>query len=206
MHPDENINVLLASAVTFFLVIDPIGNAAYFAVISAAQSFWQRVRTAAKASVASVIIVALFIWKGAELLTLIHVHLPSFQIAGGLFLLLIAIKMVMSDDDHDDAHVGRDIAIFPMAVPLIAGPDTLSAALLLASRDANIGRTDQVFAGFLIVIFAGFVLMSVAGAIARALGASILSAINKVIGMLLGAYAIEFIIEGYTAATRIHGI
>lgn len=198
-------DVFLSSLVTMFLVIDPIGNAAYFAVISAAQTRAQRLSTAMRANFVALVLVAMFILFGEGLLRALQVHLPSFQIDGGLFLLLIAIKMVLHDDDsHDEAIVGRDLAIFPMAIPLIAGPDTLSASLLLVSRDSHDGHTLVVFLGFVAVLVVSFVLMVAAGGMARLLGPSILAAVNKVIGMLLGAFSVEYIIEGGTAAMAIH--
>lgn len=92
-------DVLISSFVTLFLVIDPIGNATYYAVAARDHSERQKMQMAFKACMVSLIVVPLFIWQGSALLRVIHVHLPSFQIAGGLFLLLVAIKMVLGDEE-----------------------------------------------------------------------------------------------------------
>ena len=205
--------LFISSVVTFFLVVEPIGNSVYFAAATGGQSRARRMQQALLGLGVAAIIVPLFTLFGLDFLALLHIDLPAFQISGGLFILLIAIKLVLGQGpgEGEDAQAKpstRSIAVFPLAVPMLAGPATLTAALLLVSGEASYEGAWPaelvVLAGFAVVMVLTLAIFSAASWVTEFVQGEILSALNAIIGMLLGAFAIEFIVSGIFGAIAIH--
>jgi len=197
---------LLYNFVTFMVVLDPVGTSAVFAALSVDMTAKERRYTAEKAVLLSTLILVVFAFAGAKLLAALGVSLPAFRIAGGLMLFFLAIDMVFARPsgfrsstaaENQEAEERHDITVFPLAFPLISGPGAMTTVVLLMGR-AN-GNPLQV-TGVLAVMFAvlAIVLLLLYGAgwLRKALGVTGSNAINRVLGIILAALAVQFVLDG----------
>ena len=202
---------LVTAIVTYFLVIDPVGNADYFAGAAQGQSRASRLGQILVAACVAGLLVPVLILFGDRVLAVLQVHIPAIQIAGGLFLLLIAFEMVMKAE-HDDVTVQEDkaagmkksVAVFPLAIPFIAGPDTLAASLLLVGVHQNAASILNTLAGFGVILVVSVVLLLLATWIAEVIHRQVLKALSVLIGILLAAFSVEMIVQGLVGVLAVH--
>jgi multiple antibiotic resistance protein len=201
---------LFASAfVTFFVVIDPPGCAPIYAGLSAGAPAAQRRAMAVRAVVVAGLILFGFALFGEALLSGLGIELASFRIAGGIMLFLIALEMVfekrterredraakVSAERVDPDHF-NDVSIFPMAMPMIAGPGSIATVMLLMSRTTGIERSAVVLAAMAANLALTLVALLAAGPLMRLLGHRIEAVITRLLGVLLAALAVQFVIDG----------
>jgi multiple antibiotic resistance protein len=150
-------------------------------------------------------ILLVFALFGEALLHGLGISLASFRIAGGIMLFLIALEMVFEKrterrEDRaakvaNDPEV-EDVSIFPMAMPMIAGPGSIASVMLLMSRNEGIERSAVVLAALITILLLTLVALLAAGPIMRVLGAKIEAVITRLLGVLLAALAVQFVIDG----------
>lgn len=198
------IELFVSAFVTFFVVIDPPGCAPIFASLTAGTTAAHRRAMAVRAVLVAASILLVFALAGEPLLHGLGIELASFRIAGGIMLFLIALEMVFEKrtQRREDRAAkvtpdeAEDVSIFPMAMPMIAGPGSIATVMLLVSRADGIERTFTV----LMALAANLVLMLVsllaAGPLMRILGAKIEAVITRLLGVLLAALAVQFVIDG----------
>jgi multiple antibiotic resistance protein len=206
------IELFVSSLITFFVVIDPPGCAPIYAGLSAAASPAHRKAMAIRAVGVAAAILLVFALFGEDLLHGLGIELASFRIAGGIMLFLIALEMVFEkrtqrreDRAAKVAEVpeeAEDVSIFPMAMPMIAGPGSIASVMLLMSRNDGIERTLVVLAALATILALTLVALLAAGPIMRLLGAKIEAVITRLLGVLLAALAVQFVIDGMEAALR----
>ena len=153
-------------------------------------------------STAILLVFALF---GEDLLRGLGISLGSFRIAGGIMLFLIALEMVFEKrtqrrEDRaqkvaDDPEV-EDVSVFPMAMPMIAGPGSIASVMLLMARNDGIERTLTVLAAMGTILLLTLVALLAAGPLMRVLGQKIEAVITRLLGVLLAALAVQFVIDG----------
>ena len=196
---------LFASAfVTFFVVIDPPGCAPIYAGLSAGASAVQRRAMAVRAVVIAGLILLVFALFGEALLKGLGIELASFRIAGGIMLFLIALEMVFEKrtQRREDraakvtAEEADDVSIFPMAMPMIAGPGSIATVMLLMSHTDGVARTAVVLAALGANLVLTLVALLAAGSLMRLMGAKIEAVITRLLGVLLAALAVQFVIDG----------
>jgi multiple antibiotic resistance protein len=202
---DTLIDLYVSAFVTFFLVIDPLGCAPIYAGLSAGASAGQRRSMAIRAVVVSAVILFVFALFGEALLRGLGISLGSFRIAGGIMLFLIALEMVFEKrtqrrEDRaqkvaDDPEVD-DVSIFPMAMPMIAGPGSIASVMLLMARNEGVERTLVVLAAMVTILLLTLVALLAAGPLMRVLGQKIEAVITRLLGVLLAALAVQFVIDG----------
>ncbi|MBY9062844.1 MarC family protein [Sphingomonas yunnanensis] len=198
------VELFVSSFVTLFLIIDPPGCAPIFAGLTAGATPAHRRAMAIRAVVAAAGILLLFALAGEPLLHALGIELASFRIAGGLMLFLIALEMVFEKrtQRREDraakvtAEEADDVSIFPMAMPMIAGPGSIATVMLLMARSNGLERSAVVMAalGANLLLMLGSLLA--AGPIMRILGAKIEAVITRLLGVLLAALAVQFVIDG----------
>ncbi|MCY3669628.1 MAG: MarC family protein [Alphaproteobacteria bacterium] len=196
---------LMAFAI-FFAAVGPPDVAVVFAAITARHSLEERRRMALRATLAASAILLFFAFFGNSLLSYLGISLSALRIAGGILLFLIAIDMVFArmsggssatEQEQAEAVQRDDVAIFPMATPLIAGPGSIgSAILLVAEAQGEAMRILSVLSGLACVMLATFALMRLSIHVQRVLGATGANAIMRVLGILLAALAVQFILDG----------
>lgn len=203
------------AAATFFATIGPLDVAAMFAVMTGEYTPKERRRTAIRGTVIATVILLVFALLGERMLAGLGISLPALRIAGGILLLLIGIEMVFAmssgarsttDEEEIEAATRQDIAVFPLATPLIAGPGAMGAAILLMA-DASGEWLLQVavvgaLLGMLLVTLLGMLLAS---QLQRLLGVTGMQVISRVFGVLLSALAVQFILDGIAQSGLLGG-
>lgn len=191
---------------TFFATIGPPDVAAMFAALTADASPRMRRRIALRGTLIATVILVFFALAGEVMLSTLGISLPALRIAGGILLLLIGIEMVFARtsggtsttaEENQEASVKQDITVFPLATPLIAGPGAMGAAILLMS-DAQGEYLLQaaVMVALFSVLLVTLVGMLVATHLQRFLGVTGMQVITRVLGVLLTALAVQFVLDG----------
>ncbi len=199
----ETASVALA---TFFATIGPIDVAAMFAALTAKDTPAQRFSIALRGILIAAVVLTLFAFLGKALLTSFGISLAALRTAGGILLLLIGIEMVFAResgatsttaDEEEEAQTRQDIAVFPLATPLIAGPGAIGAAILLMA-DAEGQYIDQliVFGSLLAILLLTFISLLAASQLQKLLGLTGIHVISRVFGVVLTALAVQFIFDG----------
>ena len=204
------IELYISSLITFFVVIDPPGCAPIYAGLSAGASPSLRRAMAVRAVMVASIILLVFAMFGEALLKGLGISLASFRIAGGIMLFLIALEMVFekrTERREDRAakvaatHV-EDVSIFPMAMPMIAGPGSIASVMLLGSRNPGLERHLVVLAALATILLLTLAALLAAGPLMRVLGARIEAVVTRLLGVLLAALAVQFVMDGLQVSLR----
>lgn len=209
------LDLFVAAFVTFFVVIDPPGVAPIFATMTAQfPPAWRR-KMAIKSVLIATGVLAAFAYGGQWLLEKnLHVSLDAFRIAGGLLLFLIAIDMLFekrterrterAEAVRDDlaAHPGThdDISVFPLAIPLIAGPGAIASAMLYFAQNETPGARAAVLAGVGANLALCLLAFLLAGPLTRLMGATVAAMITRIFGIILAALAAQFVVDGVRGA------
>jgi multiple antibiotic resistance protein len=199
------IELYLSALVTFFVVIDPPGCAPIYAGLTHGATPAHRRSMAIRAVVVAAIILFVFAAVGEAMLKALGVSLSAFRIAGGIMLFLIALEMVFEKrtERREDraAKIAQspeveDVSIFPMAMPMIAGPGSIASVMLMMSRNHGFEKVSVVIAALATILALTLVALLAAGPLMRLLGARIEAVITRILGVLLGALAVQFVIDG----------
>jgi len=207
------LQLFLSSFVTFFVVIDPPGCAPIFASLTRGANDVQRRAMALRSVAIASAVLALFALVGEPLLKALGISLDAFRIAGGIMVFLIALEMVFEKRterrEHRAEEIERaraehpeevdDISVFPMAIPMIAGPGSIATAMLVTSRNHGLALL-VVLAALVSVLLLCTAALLAAGALMRAIGAKLEATITRLLGVLLAALAAQFVIDGVKAS------
>ncbi|WP_299498885.1 MarC family protein [uncultured Roseobacter sp.] len=194
---------LITSFVTMFVVIDPIGLAPLFVALTQGMTDAARRRIALRATATGILILLAFAAFGEALLSFIGIAMAAFRVAGGILLFITALDMLFERrtkrrEDQSEEEV-NDPSVFPLAIPLIAGPGAIASVILLMGQRPGIEGTVIVLgatAGVMIIVM-GFFLAS--GLIERALGKTGITVVTRLLGMLLAALSVQFVLDGLSA-------
>ncbi|MEO0818342.1 MAG: MarC family protein [Pseudomonadota bacterium] len=205
----ELFSLFAASFVTFFVLIDAVGVAPVFATLTAQGNAAYRRSMAIKATIVASIIIFFFAFGGAWLLGAMHISIAAFKAAGGVLLLLIALDMVfekrterrenraedvLSDQDHDTPP--DDISVFPVGIPMIAGPGTIATAMFYMAETSNWFEKGAILAALGLNLLLVLVIFLAAGPIVRAMGPSIAGALTRILGVILSALSVQLFFDG----------
>jgi multiple antibiotic resistance protein len=192
---------LLPFFVYFFAVIDPIGTVPVFIAVTSRLDTRTKRKVALVASLVSSVILIFFVIAGEFILTSMGIPLSAFQIAGGIVLFLFALTMIFGESKPEEevklAEDHMDTAIFPLAVPSIAGPGAMLAAVLLTENSRySVIEQAQISIAMLGVVFVSYLLMLAAGWVHGIIGTSGASVISRVMGIILAAIATSSTLAG----------
>ena len=196
---------LFASALASFLVIiDPPGCAPIFASLTAGTSAEHRRKMALRSSLIAWCILIFFALLGRPLLHALGITLAAFRLAGGIMLFIIALEMVFEKRTQRreeranavEAEGADDISVFPMAIPMIAGPGSIATAMLLTARAEGVSETLVVLGAMSLVIVLTMIALLAAGPIMRFVGAKLEAMITRILGVILAALAAQFVVDG----------
>ena len=202
---DEDLKFGVVALSAIFFVIDPLANMPVFLTITSAFSPDHRKRIAGRAAFATWVLLCFFAVAGGLVFKAFGISLGAFKVAGGIMLLLMSIDMMRAQpsptrttlEEQDESRARDDIAIFPLATPMLAGPGAIATVMVLMSRAAwHPVRTPAVFVAITITCLVAWLLMRSATTAERFLPKTLLRAFERVMGLLLAAVAVEFIAGG----------
>lgn len=172
-----------------FVLADALGNAPIFLVLTKGMEPEQRNNVVDRASIVATFVLLAFAFTGQALLDYLHISMGSLRVAGGLLLLLIALQMLQGELDTPIIEQERDVAITPLALPLLAGPGTLTTVMLLMSEspDAHLSVAIGIVAAMLVT----WLIVRQANRIDHLIGAEGAVIITQLLGFLLAALAVE---------------
>ncbi|MGI8968893.1 MAG: MarC family protein [Chloroflexota bacterium] len=194
-----------AAVVTIFGVVDPIGIAPLFIALTANLNSKERLRVIHRATIVASIILLAFAAVGRAVLDSLGITVPAFSIAGGILLLLISIDMLFgrlsrtreTNEEARDAQNSADVSVFPLAIPILAGPGAIATEVLYMSQaGTDVVKILSVLAAIAIAVVASYLSMRLSGLLLRLLGRTGVFVIGRVIGILLAALAIQFVLNG----------
>ncbi|WP_339817263.1 MarC family protein [uncultured Paracoccus sp.] len=197
-----DLQLYLTAFVTLFVVIDPIGLAPIFIALTPGQSGAERRRIGARSLVIVAVLLTLFGLTGDAILSAIGISISAFRIAGGLLLFLTALDMLFErrterrEGQADGDQPSHDPSVFPLAMPLLAGPGALATMILLVGENQGVAHVVMVHLMMLIVLGICMVLFALATPLARALGRTGVMVVTRLLGMLLAALSVQFVIDG----------
>ena len=206
------LDLFLSAFVTLFVVIDPPGCAPIYAGLTTGATRAQARSMAIRASFIAGIILLIFALFGENLLAALHIELDAFRIAGGIMLFVIALDMVFEKrTQRREERAERiratpeveDVSVFPMAMPMIAGPGSIATMMLLMSRSEGLEATLVVLAALLAVLVLTLLALLAAGPLMKAFGKSVEAVITRLLGVLLAALAAQYVIDGVKAVLAV---
>lgn len=208
------VDELLKFFVVFFVVVEPISLVPMFAGLTQGMTPQQRRVTAAKAVLLAGAILVVFALVGDWFLKSMGISLDAFRIFGGLMLFLVGLDMIFvresgartaTEGERDEVSHRQDIFVFPLAFPFIAGPGAL-ATILLATGE--VPRLSPLFGGLIavmvVVLILAWLLMLLTPAVMRVMGVTGGNVVSRLSGVILGALAVQYVIDGVRGALQVH--
>ncbi len=203
------IELFISAFITFFVVIDPPGCAPIYASLTSNVPPRDRRVMAIRAILVAAVILLVFALFGEPMLSALGISLDSFRIAGGIMLFLIALEMVFEKrterrEDRAQEIIEQpeieDVSIFPMAMPMIAGPGSIAAVMLLTSQNDGLNNAFVIMGALGAVLLLTLAGLIAAGPLMRILGNKVEAVITRVLGVILGALAVQFVVDGLSAS------
>lgn len=197
--------LFISAFITLFVVIDPPGCAPIYAGLTKGATSGQRTSMALRASLIASAILLIFALFGEQLLAALHIELNSFRIAGGLMLFWIAWEMVFEKRTQRREERAEkiaatpeveDVSVFPMAMPMLAGPGAIAAVMLLMNEADGTEEALVVLAALGSVLLITAIALVAAGPLIRLLGDRVEAVITRLLGVLLAALAAQYVIDG----------
>lgn len=204
--------LFISAFVTFFVVIDPPGCAPIFASLTGTAPALHRRAMAMRSTLVAASILYLFAIFGEAFLGALGITLDVFRVAGGVMLFLIALEMVFEKRTERRTHRAEDvkadpehedISIFPMAIPMIAGPGSIASVMLLTSKSVGMAQTLVVLGALALVLLVNLAALLAAGPLMKAVGHRVEAMITRILGVVLAALAAQFIIDGVKASFQL---
>ncbi len=193
-----------------FALIDPPGYVPLFLSITANDSEEGRKKLLKKACVAAFIVLTVFTIAGHLLLKFFGISIPALQISGGLILLMIGFEMLkllprgdkLTRTEQSEAVQKDDVSIVPLAIPMLSGPASIVAVVVLASRESSFQNYAVILGSVFITLAITYLVLRSATHILKLIGLTGLHVLTRVMGLLLCAMAVQFVIDGYLAVAK----
>ena len=199
------LELFLSAFITLFVVLDPPGCAPIYAGLTTGASPAQKRSMAVRACLIAGAILLVFALFGEQLLAALHIELDAFRAAGGIMLFLIALDMVFEKrTQRREARAEKiretpeieDVSVFPMAMPMLAGPGAIASVMLLAGSADGVEEALVVLAALLAVLVLTLLALLAAGPLMKLVGAQVEAVITRLLGVLLAALAAQYVIDG----------
>lgn len=195
---------ILKTLIALLVLVNPLGAIPIFISLTPGSNQAERQRIAKTTAIAVAVVMILFAVVGEGLLRLLGISLGSFQVGGGLLLMLIAIALMnakpaptkTTKSEREEAEHKPNIAIVPMAIPLMTGPGTMSAVIIYASAARGWLQMTYLFISCLLVALTCYATLALATPLTRLLGQTGINIVNRVMGMILAALSVEITVEG----------
>lgn len=200
----ELASLFLVSISAVFFVVDPIGVVPIFLAITGSDSPQKRRATALRACLVACSLLLFFALFGGVIFKIFGVSLGAFRVAGGLLLLITALDMLnarpagtrTSPSETEEGAEKDDVALVPMAIPLLAGPGAIATVMVLMSKGEGTISAVPVLLAIVLTFAASYLILAGASFVQRVLGRSGVAILERVMGLILAAIAVQFIAEG----------
>jgi multiple antibiotic resistance protein len=201
---EEWLSFSLLSLSAIFFVVDPMGAIPIFMAMTRDDSPEKRRNMARRACLVAFFVLTLFAVAGTLIFKVFGISLGAFKVAGGVLLLLTSIEMLraqpqrtrMTPEETQEGAEKEDVAIFPLAIPLLAGPGSIATVTALMGRAGRKLFAIPVIASIAITCVASYLMLIAADRISRVLGVTGLNVMNRIIGLIIGALAVQFMFDG----------
>ncbi|MBZ8132634.1 MarC family protein [Afifella sp. IM 167] len=198
---------LITAFVTLFVTIDPAGLAPLFIALTSGMEARERRRVGFRAAIIAFVILVLFALAGTAILALFGITLPAFRIAGGLLLFVIAFEMIFEKraERHErtttrlSADEMSHLAVFPLAIPLLAGPGAISATILLAGQMSGFAGKAELVGVIAAILAITFGVFALGERIEKLIGDTGRMVISRLLGVILAALAVQYVADGIVA-------
>ena len=193
---------LITAFVTMFVVIDPVGLAPLFVALTQGVPARARRAIALRACGIAMLLLVVFALFGEAVLGFIGISMPAFRVAGGILLFLTALDMLFErrtkrrEDQSESGEAEDDPSVFPLAIPLIAGPGSIASVILLTGQAPGAEGLALVLTITGLVLCVCLGLFLAAGMLERALGKTGITVVTRLLGMLLAALSVQFVLDG----------
>ncbi|MGE0174869.1 MAG: MarC family protein [Oligoflexales bacterium] len=202
----KELSFLVSMFISVFVIVDPFAVIPIFIGITEKYTSTERTALSAKSCVIATVILVLFCLLGSSIFKVFGITLEAFQIAGGILLLLLGLAQLNAErrrvkKEEESESLDRDnISVFPLATPLLAGPGAISTVVLLSSKANNFWQMFLLIVAVALSLFCAFLLLRSAHLLLKVLGRTGLNLLTRIMGILLVAIAIQFIINGVKTA------
>jgi multiple antibiotic resistance protein len=197
----------ILSFTSLFVIVDPVGLIPSFLAMTQKNTCQERVRMAQLASLITFGILILSFLFGQRLLTIFGITLPAFEIAGGIVLLLVALDMLQArrtaiketQEEKAEGTTKDDVAVTPMAIPMLAGPGAITAVILLTNKATTTTHSMILAAAIIFVSALTFLILWTVAARSKMISGIALKIMGRLMGLILAAIAVQFILNGLLA-------
>jgi multiple antibiotic resistance protein len=199
------IELFTTAFITLVVIIDPPGCAPIFASLTSGTTAAHRRSMAIRSATVAWFILVFFALLGEPLLNTLGISLSAFRLAGGIMLFIIALEMVFEKrterrearaQEIEGTPEGEDIAVFPMAIPMIAGPGSIATIMLLSARANGLVEGAVVLGAMTLVLLLTLIALLAAGPLMKLIGAKLEAMITRILGVILAALAAQFVLDG----------
>ncbi|RRJ82268.1 MarC family protein [Aestuariirhabdus litorea] len=191
-----DIATYLNAVTALFVIIDPVGAALVFHALVPAGDARHRFAMAAKATLISTLLLIIFGNYGGPLMSRLGISIDALRISGGLLLFFTAFNMITKDFEVSQSTERKDVSVFPLSIPMLAGPGSLTLAILLFSRADALPAQLSVLTAILSITLLTFVLMLLSKYVKLVIGRTGDEILRRFLGVILAALAIQFIADG----------
>ena len=199
----------LVTLTSVLFIVDPIAVIPTYLVITQDETPEQRRRTAARACIAAAVLMAVFGLAGQWIFKVFGITLPAFRIAGGLILWLVAMDMLRGErrtqESPTEIREGRlkeDVALTPLAMPMLAGPGAISTVMVLSAQARTLPEQVVVYGAIALTLFVSWLTLRLGERLLTSLGQTGIKVATRIMGLLLAAVAVQFVITGIAEAAR----
>ncbi len=191
-----DISLAIRTFIAVFVLADALGNAPVFLVLTKGMEPDERNSVITRAALIATAVLIAFVFLGQPVLNYLHISTASLEVAGGLLLLLISLDMLRGELDQPEVDPSRDVAITPLALPLLAGPGTLTTVMLLVSDTPTLSTYASVVSGIVVAMIVTWFIMGQSAIIDKWIGPGGAIIATKLLGFLLAALAVEIGVGG----------
>lgn len=204
LRVNEYLSFSLVTFPAVFFIMDPLGLLPIFVAITSGDTEEKRQRTARRATLIAFGLMTFFTLFGSFVFKLFGISMSALKVAGGILLLMTSMDMLKaqpsrtrsSPEETHESEAKEDVAVVPLAMPLLAGPGSIATAMVLAARGPNWTYSIPVVASIAITCFVTYLLLRVATRLNRILGTTGIAVLERIMGLLLAAIAVQFVADG----------
>ena len=195
------LEIFIQTFFLYFIVIDPLGTSPLFLIVTQHMETKDKIKTALSATTIATLILLFFALLGSSLLSYLNISFPAFTIAGGVILFLISIEMLFDKrqqrKENDLDYNSEKVSVFPLAIPLLAGPAGITSVIVSVSDIGN-NFTNQVVGMFslITVLFITFIIFFIASKTSKVINKKVISVISRVIAIILAGLSVQYILDG----------